>query len=353
MASFCSSSSAPALRCLLLASLLLLALSCGRKAERNAPAYDLGASDALVESGLSLEQGEGRWQEWEQEGKLAPQVARILQEENGHRELMAEASQLLQEQRFHDFAALLDQAEREGRATPALLELRSLPQALQALALFCARRPYGKSQDLEDSLNFLSPWRQELSRMAPKTFPPFWASQEALLASLRQEEFQRDCRKWEGELELCLLTRQWASRIVSCLEAFPRSRGEGEAELPVLLAASPEEWLAAREWSAARELASWLRWQELSPENRKCLEERLDREGPLTIVGKLLQGRLARSPQAYMEALLLWQKAMEAASGDFSPAFLAEYRELLPPTGKVAPVTGVAETADFLYRWLP
>ncbi|MGN0867765.1 MAG: hypothetical protein ACI4SG_08850 [Oligosphaeraceae bacterium] len=341
----------PGLRCLLLASLLLLTPSCRRKGERNAPAYDLGASDALVESGLALEQGEGSWREWEREGRLAPQVARILQEENGQRELMEEASRLLQEQRFHDFGALLDQAEREGRATPALLELRGLPHALQALALFCARRPYGKSQDLEDSLNFLSPWRQELSRMAPRTFPPFWDSQEALLASLRQEEFQRECRKWEEELELCLLTRQWVSRVSRCLEECPRTGGK--AELPGCLSAPPEEWLEAPGWSAARELASWLRWQELSPENRKSLERRLAADGPLTMAGRILQGRLARSPQEYMETLLLWQKAMAAFPGDFSPAFLEEYRELLPPAGKVAPVTGVAETANFLYRWLP
>ncbi len=332
--------------------MLLLALSCRRKEERTAPAYDLGGSEALVESGLALEQQGGtHWQAWEQEGKLAPQVARILQEENGQRELMEEASRLLQEQRFHDFGALLDQAEREGRASPALLELRGLPQALQALALFCARRPYGKSQDLEDSLNFLSPWRQELSRMAPKTFPAFWDSQEALLASLRQEEFQRECRKWEAELELCLLTRQWVSRVPQCLKAFPRSGGD--VELLGCLADSPRAWLEAPGWSAARELASWLRWEELSAEDREILKKRLADQPPLTMTGRILRGRLTRSPLAYMESLLLWQKAMEAFPGDFSPAFLAEYRELLPPAGKVAPVTGVAETADFLYRWLP
>lgn len=335
----------------LLGGMALFLASCRRGKGKSAPAYDLGPSEALLESGLSLERGDGEWEKREKEGRLSPQVARILQEENGQRELMEAANELLREQRYHDFTELLDRAEREGRATPALLQLRGLPQALQALSLFCARRPFTKSQDLEDSLVFLSPWREELSRMAPEAFPPFWEAQEALLASLRQEEFLRRCRACEEELELALLTRQWHSRIPQCLEAF--SRLGGEPELLRCLASPPGGWLAPEGWCAARELAAWLRWDELLPQERTSLKRLLEERQPATMAGRLLLGRLTPSPEAFLETLLLWQKAMEGHNGIFSPAFLEEYRQLLPEGGKVAPVTGVAESAFFLYRLLP
>ena len=128
--------------------------------------------------------------------------------------------------------------------------------------------------------------------MAPEAFPPFWEAQELLLASLRQEEFLRRCRACEEELELALLTRQWHSRIPQCLEAF--SRLGGEPELLRCLASPPGGWLAPEGWCAARELAAWLRWDELLPQERTSLKRLLEERQPATMAGRLLLGRLTR-----------------------------------------------------------
>ena len=179
----------------LLVIILLLAPSCGKSSSsarqaRRAP-YDLGRSDALIKTGEALVQENANWEELASSNLLTPSLTRILQDQVARRELFLEANTLLQEQRFNDMARLIDDAEKRGEATPALLELRGLPQALQALSLFCARRPYQNSKDLEQSLDFLAPWTAELARLAPNAFPTFLESQKALLEELREAERQR------------------------------------------------------------------------------------------------------------------------------------------------------------------
>ncbi len=353
------------LRLLLLAATLLLlplAFSCGRGGgedgaeggERRRPVYDLKKSDALLEAGEALRSGAQVWEELSQGADLNPQVSRMLREEGSQRELFAQANRLLQQQRFHDLSALLDEAERQGRATPTLLQLRQLPQALQALSLFCARRPYQKSEDLSQSMVFLEPWKAELSRMAPKAFPPFWQSQEALLEELRLQEHQAKCAAWLHALDFALnaLPGEGPS-IAECLAELNALSQERTVPLVDALKAPLDRLLDdASEWSAETEVACALRWDELSPAQKTLLKARLSREENRTFSGRVLAARLDGDPVAFLELIAPWREFLQEDATQFSPGFLKHYRQALP-----APPTmhfsGVAEAATLFYGWLP
>jgi hypothetical protein len=346
---------------LLAATLLLpLAASCGRgdegaDGELRRPVYDLGKSDALLDAGEALRSGSQVWEELSQGEDLNPQVARILREEGSQRELFAEANRLLQEQRFHDLSALLDEAERQGRATPTLLQLRQLPQALQALSLFCARRPYQKSEDLSQSLIFLEPWKAELSRMAPKAFPPFWESQEALLEELRLQEFQAKCAAWIHSLDIALNALPGEGPAVNeCLTELQALSQERTVPMMELLKAPLEEILADdASWSAEHELACTLRWTELSEAQKALLQARLSREEARTFSGRVLAARLSTAPVAFLELIAPWRQFLGEDATAFSPGFLKYYRQALAKEPPTVEFSGVAEAAEMLYGWLP
>ena len=345
---------------LLAATLLLpLAASCGRgegeSGELRRPVYDLGKSDALLDAGEALRSGSQVWEELSQGEDLNPQVARILREEGSQRELFAEANRLLQEQRFHDLSALLDEAERQGRATPTLLQLRQLPQALQALSLFCARRPYQKSEDLSQSLIFLEPWKAELSRMAPKAFPPFWESQEALLEELRLQEFQAKCAAWIHSLDVALNAFPGEGASVNeCLTELQALSQERTVPMMELLKAPLEEILADdASWSAEHELACTLRWTELSEEQKTLLQARLSREETRTFSGRVLAARLSTAPVAFLELIAPWRQFLGEDATAFSPGFLKYYRQALAKEPPTVEFSGVAEAAEMLYGFLP
>lgn len=343
----------------LLAALLLPLASCGRRGEgggaERRPVYDLGKSEALLDAGQALRSGAQVWEELSERAGLDPQVARILREEGSQRELFAEANRLLQEQRFHDLAALLDEAERQGRATPTLLQLRQLPQALQALSLFCARRPYQKSEDLAQSLIFLEPWKAELSRMAPEAFPPFWKSQEALLEELRRQEFLAKRDQWMHKLDVALnaLPGEGAS-VNECLSELLALSRERPVRLLELLEAPLEEILGdSAAWDAESELCCVLRWGELTESQKELLRARLSREELRTFSGRVLGARLAGDPVAFLELIAPWRAFLGEDAAAFSPAFLKYYRQGLPSAPPAVAFQGVSEAAAFLYGWLP
>lgn len=343
----------------LLAALLLSLSSCGRGGEggdaKRRPAYDLGKSEALLDAGQALRSGAQVWEELSECAGLDPQVSRILREEGSQRELFAEANRLLQEQRFHDLSALLDDAERQGRATPTLLQLRQLPQALQALSLFCARRPYQKSEDLAQALIFLEPWKAELSRMAPKAFPPFWKNQEELLEELRMQEFLVKRDQWMHKLDVALnaLPGEGAS-VNECLSGLLALSQERPVHLLELLEAPLGEILAdSASWSAESELCCVLRLGELTEAQKELLRGRLSREELRTFSGRVLCAQLGGDPVAFLELIAPWRAFLDEDDADFSPAFLKYYRQGLPSEPPSVAFQGVSEAAAFLYGWLP
>ena len=172
-------------------ALCLLSLAACRREEEPPRAYDLTASRALLATGEQLLQesmaAEGATGEVVSAETLAEleatpvgrRLAGALREQQVQHELVARANQLLAAERYNDLAVLLERAQREGLATTELLELTGLPQALQALRLFCARRPYEHAADLEQNLEFLRPWVRQLQELSP-AFQAFHQEQQSL-----------------------------------------------------------------------------------------------------------------------------------------------------------------------------
>ncbi|MBQ4479544.1 MAG: hypothetical protein II943_02790 [Victivallales bacterium] len=175
--------------------LLLMAAGLSCRKETNAErSYDLNASRALLTTGELLLDGQGdspdlppetiRHLEHVPEGR---QLVSVLHAQRLQRELINEANQLLATERYNDLAGLLERAQRENLATSQLLELAGLPQALQGLRLYCARRPYERAADLEQNLDFLRPWVRQLQELSP-AFQAFYLEQQQQLIAMRQQE---------------------------------------------------------------------------------------------------------------------------------------------------------------------
>ena len=162
--------------------ILFLVSSCQREDEPER-VYDLAQSQALMATGEQLldgiENASAVSAETMAQLEATPdgrRVADALHEQWAQRELVTEANQLLATERYNDLAELLERAQREGLATTQLLELNGLPQALQALRLYCARRPYEHARDLEQNLEFLRPWLRQLQAFSP-AFQNFYQEQ--------------------------------------------------------------------------------------------------------------------------------------------------------------------------------
>lgn len=339
----------------LLVIILLLAPSCGKSSSsarqpRRAP-YDLGRSDALIKTGEALVQENANWEELASSNLLTPSLTRILQDQVARRELFLEANTLLQEQRFNDLARLIDDAEKRGEATPALLELRGLPQALQALSLFCARRPYQNSKDLEQSLDFLAPWTAELARLAPNAFPTFLESQKALLEELREAERQRAVERLLGELDESLTTLTPSRRplvwILADLHDVDSANGiftlvdtQGRA-MPGFAAG-----LSQGEWDPSKELAVSVAWNGLGEGERGSVAELLKSNPAETLSGRVLRIRAGVSTEGLIDVLLAWQESIPPERiSEARPLFIEECLggSALPP---VSAFPGIQEFAQ-------
>jgi len=343
----------------ILVLVVFFTVSCGdspRSSRRKT--YDLSASNALLEVGDALTAEDANWDTLSKSGLLDERLAGILRDEASRRELFTAANDLLQEERFHDLASLIDDAEDRGEASPALLELRNLPQALQALSLFCARRPYQKSKDLEQAMNFLSPWVPELSRLSSEAFPPFWASQEALLGELRLSEKRQRIGEALSELDRALTTRGGkANSPMWTLAEIAQVDENAEILQYVSVDCSALVGLAEgidnpAAWTASRELAMMLCWETLSEETRSAAAEVLASRIVETLSGQVLKARSTASPEEFLMAIRRWQEMTPPAElQNASPAFFGDYLWLLTDGVQVRknPVPGIAEImSDFL-----
>ena len=211
--------------------ILFLVASCQREDEPER-VYDLAQSRALMTTGEQLLDGiedatavpaEAMAQlEATPDGR---RVADALHEQWAQRELVTEANQLLATERYNDLAELLERAQREGLATTQLLELNGLPQALQALRLYCARRPYEHASDLEQNLEFLRPWLRQLQAFSP-AFQNFYQEQQAQLLAMRQQEAvaveENILQRLDWMLSTTALSSQAGDYLAQAANDFPQ-----------------------------------------------------------------------------------------------------------------------------------
>jgi hypothetical protein len=327
---------------MVVAALLLTAtlLSCKRPAAEQYPEKtSLALSEAsrmLLHSDIrgarTLLQEHNRFQ-----GTLLLELLTSAEQEQ---ELLHQANQCLQQNQYHTLNELLSQAEKNGQTTPELLRYRSIPQALQALQLFCQRMPWESSEDLQNALDWLQPYAPALEKSP--AFQRFWSQQQNLLAPLRQRELQRRCAQISNEMDIALRQGQtpaaWAAgaRLQALnpqhpLFLFLDWPGKTlHAQLPLLPPSSPE-------LQEGCELAFALCWEQLPAAQQKRLLSALAALPPesfRTISGLTLLARHHNRPEWLALTFQRWQA--QASPNEPLPLFFRDYVLSLLPRPKQA-----------------
>jgi hypothetical protein len=261
--------------------------------------------------------------------------------------------------KYNDLALFIERVEQEGKVTPALLQLRGLPQALQALRLFCARRPFVNSRDLEQALNFLRPYAPELASHS-SFFQDFMNAQQQELAEMRSREISRKVEEMLRELDWTLACRSTFKHYPVLLrklaETAPDSplfryvRLPGGTAGPALNrwldggdgfanAEAPPQWL---------ELALAVTWSSLTPERQQLAAEALKKNPQMvTLTGTAAQAGFLNSASHFERAIAMWaERASAQTMTKDAPAFAEAYLNLAMPAAKsaVSPVIpGVTE----------
>ncbi len=357
--------------------ILFLVASCQREDEPER-VYDLAQSQALMATGEQLldgiEDASAVSAETMAQLEATPdgrRVADALHEQWAQRELVTEANQLLATERYNDLAELLERAQREGLATTQLLELNGLPQALQALRLYCARRPYEHARDLEQNLEFLRPWLRQLQAFSP-AFQNFYQEQQAQLLAMRQQEAVAveenilQCLDWM--LSSTALSSQAGDYLAQAANDFPQlpilrylSR-PGTAWQPTVLLeqqlSSPSGFLsrASTRERLSLELAIALTWDALDDDaHQRIAEEWKNFPATTLLTGTFLRAKCLKNVELFENGFASWQRqATEAECLRDSPAFLEDYLDVLFSTQAPSSTWGIAapDFASVLSRFL-
>ena len=341
----------------LLCSILFLLLVAGtvscRQEKQEEHTYDLNTSQALLAIGEQL------LNKPEESPTLSPELTRqleessegrqltgILQNQRLQRELIHEANLLLATERYNDLASLLERAQREDLATTQLLELAGLPQAFQALRLFCARRPYEHAADLEQNLDFLRPWARQLQTLSP-TFQAFYQKQQQQLMAMRQQEAVAAEEHILRELDRKLASAKNASQATDFLgqaaNEFPQlpilqlvQRIDNEwhpTELFLKQLNSPAGFLtrASTRERLSLELAIALVWNKIGLDLHQRIADEWKISGnTISLTGTLLRAVCLNNITLFEGGILAWQE--QASPDDLrhdAPSYLPDYLKIL------------------------
>ena len=328
--------------------LVLLATSCRQEPEGERT-YDLRTSSALLSTGELLLGDENRSESLPdgllaqlEESRVGRSLAAVLREHWLQREVLLEANRLLAQERYNDLSLLLEKAQREGLATTQLLELAGLPQALQALRLYCARRPYEHASDLEQNLDFLRPWARQLQSLSP-AFQYFYQEQQSQLLAMRQQEAVAAEEQVLRRLDWLLSCENQKSRagdhLAQAAMAYPQlpilklvqltSSGawQATAALHDLLATSGFLPKASKRERLSIELACALAWKSLANSETETLaREWQNLPEAVSLAGTFLRARCLNESSLFEEAIASWQRnASETELAEDAPACLGDY----------------------------
>ncbi len=347
----------------ILLAALLLGCGCGRTQAHEA-SYDLARSEALLDIGDALlEHPEGAsspalWQrlnadERFRQNEAFRELARLNEDYRRQRELFAQARQLLDLARYNDLAAAINAAEQRGEVTHRLLALRDLPQALLALKLYCARRPYQSADDIGHALDFLQPYRTVLDTSS--AFQAFLEEQKALQGHLAQQEREREIADAMARLDLAIAADapDVALQLMHLRNAHPEAPlvqfllvdGRPSPRLQELLHAGV---LPPPEERAALELALAVARPAMDADERAA-SERLLRALPenATLTGTALKGACLKEVALLEKAIAAWQ----ARGGEGAPAFLPAYLALCGVEGQPESRVDVSAAMELLLQW--
>lgn len=335
-------------RCIALILFFAALLSCTAPvlAQTRWRTYDLGRSEALMQSVRILLKAEQHTLSGAEEGKLltllssvdgSEQLVSLLNAREEQERLFAEAGKLLKQGRYNQIDALLAQAEQRGKATPALLRLREVPPALQALSLYCARRPYVSAADLKRAIGELRGSASALE--GSPAFRHFLAAEEKRLAQMRAAENESRRHLLLSRLDMALSTAGQAAAAAAVradLEKLlpetgvslllqPGSPSRPSRLFAGLLAAdgAVEPRLPDGVLQAELELAVALCWNGLNALQRQGAERMLAALKPQTVVATAMQAGFAASAARFAEALRMWrQRATPQELYSGAPSFL-------------------------------
>ena len=109
----------------------------------------------------------------------------------------AQINHTLQSGDLKKLKQFLLEAEKKGLLSSEMLLNSDMPDALEALMLFCAKMPWEDSSSLQNAMAQLAPFVEPLS--ATEAFRQFYAEQQSLLKKMEQEELQ-------AKIDKCLAT---------------------------------------------------------------------------------------------------------------------------------------------------
>ncbi len=343
---------------------LLLGGACGRPRARGAE-YDLARSEALLDIGDALLEHpeeaatEALWRRLDADERLRQneafrELARLNEDYRRQRELFAQARRLLDQGRYNDLAAAIDAAEQRGEVTHRLLALRDLPQALLALKLYCARRPYQSADDIGHALDFLQPYRLVLD--TSPAFREFIEKQLLLQEELAKKERAREVAAAMARLDLAIA----AGAPDVALQLMHLRNGHPEAPLAQFLTAdgsrpSPRLQeilrtgaLPPQEERAALELALAVCRPAMDAAEREA-SERLLRALPEneTLTGTALKGACLKDASLLEKAIAQWNERQ----GEDAPAFLPAYLSLCGVDDRAESRVDVGAAMELLLQW--
>jgi len=183
------------------------------------------------------------------------------------------------------------QAEKDGILSSDMLLNSDVPDALQALMLFCAKMPWEDSDSLQRALVILTPYVETLS--ATESFRAFHASQLELLKKLQREELLakvNDCLKTLDKAAATGNRRDWVQAHNELHKLQPESQffkyemQLGKAD------GRPDE-------QDAYAIALLGNWERLNAAQRKTALEALDGQ-PSNLCGRILQAMRSATSEA-------------------------------------------------------
>lgn len=336
---------------LLIIFILIFGVSCGREensAETAPVEYDFHASQLLCAGSEAIASAGNSSLATVFKDEKPPrhlsELHAVIQMRANEQLLLEEARKMLAEGRYNDLALFIEQVEQDGKVTPALLQLRGLPQALQALRLYCARRPFQSADDLNQALTFLRPYEPELALHSP-FFREFIDSQYLELTEMHKREMEQKVAALLKKLDWTLACKKSYKHhpiiLRQIMDTAPKS--------PFLAyVASPQgapgpalnRWLdSGADFKTAGVPADWLElalavtWPHLTPDRKKYAAEALKKNSEIiTLTGTAARAGFLNSASLFEKAIRRWtEQATPAELAEDAPSFAGEYLRLVMP----------------------
>ena len=287
-----------------MAACLLLLAACRRE---YAPEYDDARSTALLDALDAMERNQDdkaarilRIYGDVQSGSFAEEMMLVIQK----RQQMKVIDSFLAKGDFQSLRIYLEEKQNTGEASTELLALKSLPDDLQALALFCSKMPWENSSSLRNALSELQVSASNLE--AYPTFQRFRQAQLQTLKRLEQMEYQERIRSSLLALDQAVATQN-GQQTAAAVRDFARtsaSNAFGKA-----IAQVKKGNLETMDNPELFAIAVVYSWKELTPERRSICAKALQAAGkPKNLCGELIAAWMDGRPEKWEEVFTTYRR---------------------------------------------